>query len=170
MTAPVAAWPRPRLQPMRWWHLPAVAALESRIFGSTAWPIGSFYAELVADGRWLRVLTSAAADRHDAEGQPPTEVFGYVDVAVAGRDADLMTIAVAPEVRRTGWARAMMREAIDAAAAAGATAIFLEVRADNPARHLYADLGFSRIDTRKDYYGPGEHALVMRRRISREVD
>lgn len=145
-----------QLDPMRWWHLDGVVALEQVTFGSGAWTLAQFYAELAAPGRWLQVLTDGV------------RVLGYVDVAVTGRDSDLMTIAVATELRGQGWGAQMLESALGAAAHRGADVMFLEVRADNPARILYEQFGFVRIDTRRDYYGRGEHALVMRRRLIKE--
>ncbi|MDR0784231.1 MAG: GNAT family N-acetyltransferase, partial [Propionibacteriaceae bacterium] len=46
---------------------------------------------------------------------------------------------------------------------AGATEVFLEVSVQNlKAIRLYERVGFTRIDQRLDYYGPGDDALVMR--------
>ena len=44
--------------------------------------------------------------------------------------------------------------------------MLLEVEHENaPALALYERLGFTRIDTRLDYYGPGAHALVADARV-----
>jgi ribosomal-protein-alanine N-acetyltransferase len=41
--------------------------------------------------------------------------------------------------------------------------MFLEVAKLNEAAiHLYAAEGFKKVSLRRDYYAPGEHALVMR--------
>ena len=43
----------------------------------------------------------------------------------------------------------------------------LEVKVDNQdAIGLYEALGYSKLNTRKDYFGPGLHALVMRLELS----
>lgn len=141
------------MRPMRWWHLAAVAALEAHIFEDSPWSLEQFYAELAAPGRWLQVAVADGA------------VAGYVDVAVARPDSDLMTIAIAPDVRGRGVGRWLLREAMAAAESAGARTMFLEVRSDNPARGLYAREGFEELDVRRDYYGPGVAAVVMRRRL-----
>ncbi|MFM2438772.1 MAG: hypothetical protein RLZ55_1597 [Actinomycetota bacterium] len=151
--SPRARVPRPRVAAMRWWHLPAVAELERQVFGPTAWTLEQFFGELAAD-RWLRVAVAAG------------RVVGYLDVAVAGHDSDLMTIAVAPTHRRSGLGGELLDLAVAAAAESGAHRMILEVRAENPAVGLYRSRGFERIDVRRDYYGPGADALVMRRRIS----
>ena len=143
------------LHPMRWWHLQDVAALERETFGVTAWSLEQFYAELAAPGRFLRVLV--------ADGQ----VAGYVDVAVQGRDADLMTIAVAESARGRGHGAHMLSEAKRWAAEQGAHHMFLEVADDNPAQHLYATHGFTVLDRRHGYYGEGTQAVVMRAGLTR---
>lgn len=137
--------------PLRWWHLDAVVALEQRIFGDTAWSLEQYYGELAAAGRWLRGLFDTGGD-----------VLGYIDVAVAGADADLMTIAVADEVRGTGWGGRLLAAGLGHARDAGAAVMFCEVRSDNPAARLYLRVGFEPIDRRRDYYGRGIDAVVMR--------
>lgn len=52
-------------------------------------------------------------------------------------------VAVTPDARGRGVGRALLEQVIADATAAGASAVSLEVRADNAAaRHLYASLGF----------------------------
>ena len=91
------------------------------------------------------------------------EVAGYAFMYVVGDESELLNIAVAPDARRRGIARAMMREALTGAAALGAVVTYLEVRASNdPAAALYSSLGFERIGSRKNYYRyPTEDAVLM---------
>src|ERR1700743_3291542 len=75
---------------------------------------------------------------------------GFVLARVAGGEAEILTLAVAPLVRGKGLGRALLRAAAAHAATLGATSIFLEVGADNPAAlALYAGLGFERVGLRK---------------------
>lgn len=144
------------LRAMRWWHLPEVSALEQDIFGATAWSSEQFLAELAAADRWLRVLCDQG------------HVIGYVDVAVQGRDADLMTIAVASGARGRGLGALMLDEAMRWAATCGVHHMFLEVADDNPAAgQLYAGRGFVAIDRRPSYYGDGTDAVIMRAALHR---
>jgi [ribosomal protein S18]-alanine N-acetyltransferase len=139
------------LLPMRWWHLDEVIDLEQRIFEATAWSREQFYAELANPDRWLQVL-------HDSHGH----LVGYVDVAVADRVADLMTIVVAPSGRGKGVGTRLLSAAMAHARDRGAQQMLLEVRADNPAQQLYRSCGFTEIDVRRRYYADGADAVIMR--------
>lgn len=86
--------------------------------------------------------------------------------ALAG-EAEVLTLAVDPDARRQGVARALVMAAAAAAKAAGADAMFLEVAVDNdPALALYEAQGFVRAGRRPSYYDRGGgiyvDAVVMR--------
>ena len=57
--------------------------------------------------------------------------------------AELCTINVSSPYRRFGVGRALLEAYIDAATRQGFTRLRLSVRADNPARYLYEQSGFS---------------------------
>lgn len=85
-----------------------------------------------------------------AGGDQPS---GFALVALAGPEAELLTLAVDPNRRREGVGAALLAEALHAARSAGATEIFLEVAADNPAaRALYAAFAFRETGRRPGYY------------------
>jgi ribosomal-protein-alanine N-acetyltransferase len=91
---------------------------------------------------------------------------GMIVLSTAG-DAEILTLAVAPEARRRGVARALVEAAADAAREKGAPALFLEVAAENaPARALYHAAGFVQAGLRKGYYRSGADALVLRRTLA----
>ena len=76
-------------------------------------------------------------------------------------DAEVLTVAVDPAVRGRGVGRALVEASTAAAAAAGATAMFLEVAVDNaPALALYARAGFHRAGLRSAYYDRGDAGRV----------
>lgn len=92
---------------------------------------------------------------------------GFVLARAAGGEAEILTLAVRPEMRGRGLGRALVRAAAEAAAELGAKALFLEVAVDNEdALGLYAALGFTEAGRRKAYYarrgGPPTDALVLR--------
>ena len=96
---------------------------------------------------------------------------GCILVRVLSEEAEVLTLAVEPAVRRRGTGRALVRAAVAAAETAGARAIFLEVAADNaPAVALYEGEGFERAAVRRGYYarpgGPAEDALLLRRPLN----
>lgn len=87
---------------------------------------------------------------------------GFVLARVAGGEAEILSLAVAPQARGRGLGRALLCEAIAKAGRSGADAMFLEVGNDNPAAlALYAGLGFANVGSRKAYYR-GQDALVLR--------
>ena len=97
---------------------------------------------------------------------------GFVLARAAGGEAEILTLAVAPQARGQGLGRRLMIAAANHSQKLGAAALFLEVGVTNPAAlALYARLGFSKVGTRKGYYhGPGKaqagsentDALVLR--------
>ena len=91
---------------------------------------------------------------------------GFLLGRVVADEAELLTLAVAPEARRRGVGRALLAEFAHTSHARGAREAFLEVASDNaPAIALYASAGWQRAGTRRDYYAPGIDAMVMRREM-----
>ena len=86
---------------------------------------------------------------------------GFILGRAAGGEAEILTLAVAPQSRRRGIARALVTKAAAHAHAQGAEALFLEVACDNqPALKLYHSLGFKPVGLRKAYYA-GKDAEVL---------
>ena len=104
---------------------------------------------------------------------PSGDRKGFVMVRALAGEAEILTLAVAPEGRRQGQARALMQAAIVQALARQAGTLFLEVAADNAAAlGLYEGLGFEMAGRRKGYYDRGAaspriDALVMRLCLNR---
>jgi ribosomal-protein-alanine N-acetyltransferase len=87
---------------------------------------------------------------------------GFILARAAGGEAEILTLAVAPAMRRQGIARTLVQKAATRAHGLGAETMFLEVAADNtPALALYRGLGFAPVGLRKAYYGPTD-ALVLK--------
>lgn len=90
--------------------------------------------------------------------------------AIAG-EAELLTLAVAPEARRQGQGRALTLEFAATARGMGARDLFLEVAADNhPAQALYAALGWRETGRRRGYYAPGLDAVVMHLGLAKQQE
>jgi [ribosomal protein S18]-alanine N-acetyltransferase len=131
--------------------LDAVMALEASGFDHGRWSRESWAAELTAADR--QVLAYRDAD---------AQLVAVATLQLVDDFGDLLRVVVAPERRRQGIGRKLLIASILMAQAAGAVRILLEVEEDNvPALSVYRRLGFSPIDRRRDYYGPGLHALVM---------
>ena len=77
----------------------------------------------------------------------------------------MMNIAVHPDFRRQGVARALILALIGELKKRGSRCLTLEVRASNDsARTLYESLGFAHVGTRRNYYqNPKEDALILRK-------
>lgn len=92
---------------------------------------------------------------------------GFILIRAVADEAEILTIAVAPEYRRQGAAIALLDEACRWLQAGGTQRLFLEVAADNTAAvTLYARYGFTQSGRRPGYYarGPGKppvDALLM---------
>lgn len=116
------------------------------------------------DARALKdlVATGAVASLVEQSGR----IEGFIFARVAADEAEILTLAVAPEARRAGVGRMLVREAARLAAQAGTGRLFLEVGAANEgARALYMGLGFVEVGQRKGYYPipgqPPEDALIL---------
>jgi ribosomal-protein-alanine N-acetyltransferase len=91
---------------------------------------------------------------------------GLILARVSADEAEILTLAVAPEHRRQGLGDALVETAVLHSAALGARRMFLEVGQENaPAQALYRGLGFAAAGRRPDYYGPGRHATLLRRSL-----
>jgi ribosomal-protein-alanine N-acetyltransferase len=105
------------------------------------------------------------------------DTFGLLDPAGAlvlarhaAEEAEILTLAVVPALRRQGRARALLRAASCRAAEAGAEEMFLEVAEHNyAARALYSACGYAEIGRRRRYYPDGSDALVLRAALSPAV-
>jgi ribosomal-protein-alanine N-acetyltransferase len=133
--------------------LPGLHALETVAF-SDPWSLDGLRAEL--EVRHSRVWVWQ--DRELAAALLGWLIF---------EDFHVNRVAVLPHRRREGLGRQLMVRAMHAAQAEGATAVLLEVRADNAAAlGLYEALGFVRERVRKGYYHDGTDAVLMRKTLT----
>ena len=89
--------------------------------------------------------------------------------AVAG-EAEILTISVLPEARRSGIGAGLLAACEDGARASGAVRLFLEVAAGNlAARALYDRAGYRECGRRKGYYqrpdSSRDDAVVMEKAL-----
>ena len=118
--------------------LPQLAALHARCF-SDAWNMHEFQ-NLIATGNVLCLIVGEA------------EAHGFILIRAAADEAEVLSLAVAPEVRRRGRAHALVLSGAEQAFANGARRLFLEVNVNNTAAGaLYRKLGFSEVGRRRGY-------------------
>lgn len=92
---------------------------------------------------------------------------GFILCRAVADEAEILTLAVAPLVRRNGVGRTLVEAAALTAAGRGADSLFLEVASDNAAAlGLYAAAAFEPAGLRRAYYANGADALVMRRTLN----
>ena len=95
-------------------------------------------------------------------------LVGYAICNVVLDELHILTLAVAPEQRRTGVGTALIESSITEARGRGALRTFLEVRSKNSsARSLYRRAGFVEVAVRRGYYSDdGDDAIVLERVFS----
>lgn len=138
---------------MRWWDIPDVVSIEESVFPATAWSAAQFWSELAQDDRTYLIVEMASRP------------VAYAGVMVRPPTADIQTIAVDADCRGRGIGRDLLDRLLRVAEKGGCSEVLLEVNAESaPAVTLYESAGFEVIARRSSYYGPGEDALIMRRR------
>lgn len=121
---------------------PEVARLQAAAPEAAQWPLGDYSGFLVLVA-W--------------EGETALGFCAWRQTAAD--EAEMLNLAVAPACRKRGAGRALVEELRRRAAGT----IFLEVaEANTAARALYRKTGWVELSERKDYYGPGQNAIVMK--------
>jgi ribosomal-protein-alanine N-acetyltransferase len=123
--------------------LDAVAAIQLASLGAARWN--------VADYLDREFLVAIDGDR----------LVGFlVARTLAADEREILNLAVAPDFRRKGVARALL----DSALQGFRGGVFLEVRESNEiAQEFYKSLGFKELSRRTGYYdSPPETAIVMK--------
>jgi len=137
--------------------LPVFVSLDKELFPYSPWSASQYKEEFSSPTRHFVV----ALDDQQS-------IVGYAGVFAPGAaEADVLTVGVVPEQRGQGIAKALMALITDWAKAQRSTAMMLEVKTDNVAAiGLYQSLGYARLNVRKDYFGSGLDAQVMRLELS----
>jgi ribosomal-protein-alanine N-acetyltransferase len=136
--------------------IPVLVSLDKELFPYSPWSSGQYREEISAPTRRFIVAVD--------EG---LSVIGYAGVfAPGGAEADILTVGVISQHRGQGIARQLMAGITKWAIDQGSIAMMLEVKTDNAAAiGLYESLGYSKLNIRKDYFGSGLDALVMRKEL-----
>lgn len=131
-----------------------VAVIESQSF-SEPWQKKHFEESFGLDYVYFMVV-------EDEDGK----IAGYCGTIKSGEEADVINVAIRPDLRGRGIGREMLLWLIEQNEADGIRDFTLEVRAGNaPAIALYEHLGFESAGIRPGFYTkPKEDALIMWRR------
>lgn len=147
--------PRIRIRAATRRDLDRILDIEAVCFGRDAWHRRMFLDAFAECGDLFFIATVGR------------KIAGYSITCVERNTAELVSIAVLPQFRRGGVARALLSATLDQLVEIAPRAVRLMVGVDNVAAiSLYRRLGFVRIRTVSDYYGEGRHAWRMEQRGS----
>src|SRR3954470_16087402 len=119
----------------------SVVAIEQEAF-SDPWSTNAFEDALEHPAVYFACARSGGRD-----------VVGYVVAWFAADEGEIANLAVAPAAWGGGVGRRLLDAALNAAAARGTAAVYLEVRDSNErARRLYQSSGFEEVGRRTRYY------------------
>ena len=142
-----------RLRPAGPFDLDEVARIESESF-PVPWRREFFASELVEPHRYIRVLG------RDDGGLP--RIGGYLFAVSLYEEFHINKIATDARMRKRGYGRWLLEDAIARARTMGSASITLEVRVGNAAaRQFYRSYAFTEAYRRRSYYQDGEDALVL---------
>lgn len=135
----------------------SLSALDKLCVGADGWSAESFKSEAARDNG-IVLYTVENGD-----------VAGLICGFWAADEAEITSVAVAPEHRRKSIAASLM-EGYFSALPEDVKSIFLEVRESNSAAiGLYQKFGFQKISIRKNFYSfPDENAVVMQKLLNKE--
>ena len=131
--------------------LDAIMLLERSGFpAAEQWSERSWRGELLGEGRTILI----------ARAQHPV---GVISIQTVGELADLHRLVVDSRSRRRGIGTDLARAGLEVVRLLRVREVILDVAFDNdPAISLYQQLGFEQLRARQDYYGPGQHALILK--------
>ena len=137
--------------------LPVFVSLDKELFPYSPWSASQYKEEFSSPTRYFIVAVDV-----------DQKIIGYAGVFAPGAaEADILTVGVVPDHRGKGVAKELMALITDWAKDQGSTAMMLEVKTDNiEAIGLYEALGYLTLNIRKDYFGAGVDAQVMRLELS----
>jgi [ribosomal protein S18]-alanine N-acetyltransferase len=145
-----------RIVPAAVRHADDLARLHATLFADAPWDAASF----------KELLAHPGAGAFVARAERPRAVVGFILGRLAADEAEILTLGVAPDRRRSGIASLLLDTFCRAAKMRGACQVHLEVAAGNrPARALYDRFGFQESGRRAGYYvqagAPAEDAINL---------
>lgn len=135
-----------------------LSALDRQCVGADGWSAESFRSEAAKDNGIVLYIAESG------------DILALLTAYTAAGEADITSVAVAPEHRRRGLAMALLGE-LEHLLPGDTESIFLEVRESNSgAVALYEKCGFRRLSVRKNFYtSPRENAVVMRKCLAADI-
>jgi len=141
-----------RIRDATYQDLPKILEIE-RLSFSQPWSLNSFRRELS-----LAFSRVAVAISDESDEVP----IGFLCRWLIADESHILNIAVHPKARRYGIGTELLEQTLSEARANQVQLVTLEVRRSNlAARNLYRKFHFEERRLRRNYYGPGEDALVM---------
>ncbi len=139
------------IEPMRPADLTDVLVIERASF-SMPWSRGAFLYEIEQNQ-----VARCWVGREDGR------IVGYICLWEVADELHITNVAVHPDTRRRGVARALLESVFERGRASRSRLVLLEVRpSNNEALALYESFGFRVVGRRRGYYyDTGEDALVM---------
>ncbi|WP_042013511.1 GNAT family N-acetyltransferase [Aeromonas fluvialis] len=147
---------QPRLRPATHADMHAIWQIDTKVFGDDVYP--AFFFRQAMD-LWPELLLVAEYEGH---------LVGYV-LGGFGQERSqgwVLSLAVLPEARGFGLADRMMRQMEANQQALQIRELKLTVDPVNPAQRLYYRLGYQLVEEVKDYFGAGEHRMVLVKRLT----
>ncbi len=160
----------PRVRPVTRADLVSVHRIERAVF-TQPWSYRAFESSLDAPA-FLIAHRPDVEPTVDPTASGPIDgsgIVGYIvgDFAASPQTGHVKNLAVRSDWRGNGLGRQLLETCLGRLETAGVTAVRLEVRASNdPARALYRSTGFTTARRLPNYYGDGETAIVMRKRLT----
>lgn len=94
------------------------------------------------------------------------QAIAYIGWQIVLDEATLLSLAVHPDFRRRGLAKMLLHRSLEQLRKHAVQRLLLEVSEHNgAAQALYLGEGFTLDGVRKDYYGKGESAWLMSRKL-----
>ncbi len=144
-----------QLRRMRTEDIDQVLAIEQRNFHEP-WTRRSFLAEIET-----APLSQPLAVVYE------NQLVAYIVPWFIAGELQIANVAVHEDFRRRGLARQLIMHVCDLAQRRNCRVAHLEVRRSNTAAwQLYESLGFQITTRRRNYYGPGEDALLMSKNLT----
>ncbi|EKB21734.1 GNAT family N-acetyltransferase [Aeromonas veronii] len=134
----------------------AIWQIDVNVFGEDVYP--AFFFRQAMD-LWPELLLVA-----EYEG----ELVGYVLGGIGQERSQgwVLSLAVLPEARGFGLAERMMRQMEANQQALQIRELRLTVDPANPAQRLYYRLGYQQVEEVENYFGAGEHRLVLVKQLA----